>query len=88
MWQDGAGLTKNHRPAAREWETVLALCSEVTLHLPKLAALGTLGFVRQVERQARDSDSQHASGRKISLPVRACWQSPVQSQNLNLNSQL
>ena len=56
------------------------------LHLRKLAAVGPLDFFKRVERQ--DPGAQHASGREISLSVRVCGQSPVQSQYLNLNSQL
>jgi hypothetical protein len=56
------------------------------LHLPKLAAVGTLGSVSRVRRQG--ADAQHASGREHNIPAKASEPSLEPTQNLNLNLRL
>ena len=85
--QSASNCSKARSSACKVASVPMTRVNQATmLHLRKLAAVGTLDFFRRVERQ--DPGAQHASGREISLSVRVCGQSPVQSQYLILNSQL
>ena len=56
------------------------------LHLPKLAAVGTLGFVSRDERQG--ADAQHASGRELSMQAQAHGPSPTLTLELEVTGRV